>query len=218
MTLNERIKQLENQIIALEAKLKDLSANTEGKFNKPTTIVGGSRGQAITSPVDFKTGMGGILGNAVIFNDSELQIPPGDEEPDEPTKGYNKHSHSRFSGGALIKGTIEIVEYKSGKIDNPHCQRFYDLTDEDIEPVINSYGETVKKIGQLDLVFNPDTETWGTPAYEIDVKKCNFVERDDDGNIIHSAPLYNEASSKTSIVWDESGSCWRLYAVYAEGN
>ncbi len=221
--INIKIIKLENMIEALNKKIADLSANTEEKFNKPTTMSGGIRNQASVFPVDFKTGMAGTLGNGIIFNDSELMIPRGDQVPALPTKGYNKHSHTRYSGGALIKGAIEIVEYKSGVITNYHSQRFYELTDEDIEPIVNSNGETVKKIGLLDLIFNADTGTWGCAANEIDVKKCNFVERDFDGNIAldskgheKKSPLYNEDQTKTSIVWDENGNCWRLYATYAD--
>ena len=223
--INIRITELENTIERLNKKIADLSANTEEKFNKPTTFAGGIRGQAITSPIDFKTGMSGTLGNGVIFNDSELIFPPSNAVPPLPTKGYNKHSHTRYSGGALIKGAIEIVEYKSGVITNYHSQRFYNLTEEDIEPIVNTKGETVKKIGLLDLSFNADTGTWGCTANEIDVKKCFFVQRDENGDIEldskgqeKKSPLYNTDTTKTSILWDESGNCWRLLAVYAEGS
>ena len=229
MTLNERIKQLENQIIALEAKLKDLSANTEEKINPPNTIAGGVRPAGSAAPVDFKTGKNIALGNAPIWNDSELKIPPAGNEPPKPTIGYNKHSHSRFSGGALIKDVLEIVEYVWGSITNKHSQQFLNLTDNDIATEVNSKGETVQKIGQLDLVFNPDTQTWGVSAYEIDIKKCYFVERDEDGNIAKDSkgnqkksPLYNDNGLFTSIIWDENGrngqGCWRLLAVYATGD
>jgi len=221
--INIRITELENTIERLNKKIADLSANTEEKFNKPTTFSGGIRDQSAVFPVDFKTGMAGTLGNGIIFNDSELMIPRGDQVPSTPTKGYNKHSHTRYSGGALIKGAIEIVEYKSGVITNYHSQRFYNLTEEDIEPIVNTKGETVKKIGLLDLSFNADTGTWGCTANEIDVKKCFFVQRDENGDIEldskgqeKKSPLWNSDSTKSSIVWDESGNCWRLYATYAD--
>ena len=60
---------------------------------------------------------------------------------------------------------------------------------------------------------------------EIDVKKCYLVEKDENGDIVldskgqeKKSPLYNADQTKTSIIWDESGNCWRFYAVYASGN
>lgn len=224
MTINDKIKQLEDQINLLESKIKDLSANTEEKFRKPSTISGNVRSPSFNYPVDTKAGMGGSLGNGVIWNDSELKIPRIDQEPAAPTKGYNKHSHSRYSGGALIKDMLEIVEYNWGAIVNKHSQQFLDLTDADILTVVNSNGQTVRKIGTLDLVFNADTETWGVAAYEIDVKKTYFVERDINGDVALDSKgqqkksyLYNSDTNKTSIVWDENAQCFRFYAIYAPG-
>jgi hypothetical protein len=224
MTLNERIADLEQQVIDLTSKVKDLSANTEEKTAKSTTVSGNVRNPSQNLPVDFNANMGAILGNGVIFNDSELKVPERGTEPPDPTTGYNKHSHSRYSGGALIKDVLEIVEYVWGTITNKHSQAFLNLTDADIAPDVNSNGETVKKIGQLDLVFNPDTLTWGCGAYEIDVKKCYLVERDENGDIAvdskgqqKKSTLYNIDSTKSSIVWDENGACFRFYCTLAPG-
>jgi hypothetical protein len=229
-SLNLRIIQLENEIINLTAKLEDLSKNTEEKYKTPISIVGGGRDRGAINPIDIKAGMGQILGGSLIWNTSELGNPPINDEPpvpDENTgKGYNKHTHSRFSGGALIKDVIEIVEYDfdSTPIANKHSQQFWQEQPK-IKKEINSKIEQVDKIGLLDLVFNPDTKTWGCPAYEIDIKKCYLVERDISGVIAldskgqeKKSPLYNEDQTKTSIIWDESGNCWRFLAVYAEGN
>jgi len=217
MSLNTRIEELENKIIALEAKIQDLSQNTEEKNISPYSIAGGNKSSTTNMPIDAKTGLGAILANHVIWNDSEGFIPPLNEEPSLPKKGYNKHSHSRFSGGALIKDSLEIVEYVWGSITNKDSQQFW-VAQPAIKTQVNSKGQTVQKIGNLDLVFNPDTLTWGVTALEIDIKKCNLVQRDEDGNIIHSAPLWNEDQTKTSIIWDESSQTWRLLAVYADGN
>lgn len=224
MTLNERIKELENKIIILETKILDLSANTEEKNIKPYTVAGGNKPSTTNMPIDAKTGLGNILANHVIWNDSEGFIPPLNEEPPLPEKGYNKHSHSRYSGGALIKGVLEIVEYDWGSIVNKHSQQFW-TNEPQIATALNSNNQTVQKIGTLDLVFNPDTKTWGVAALEIDVKKCYLVERDINGNIVvdnkgqqKKSPLYNTDQTKTSVIWDENGSCWRFLAVYAEGN
>jgi hypothetical protein len=174
-------------------------------------------------PIDAKTGLGAILANHVIWNDKEGLIPPLNEEPPLPTKGYNKHSHSRYSGGALIKDKLEIVEYEWGTITNKDSQQFW-VTQPKIKKEVNSKGQSIDKIGLLDLVFNSDTSTWGVATYEIDVKKCYLVERDTNGNIATDSkgqqkrsPLYNSDTTKTNIIWDESGNCWRLFSVYAPG-
>jgi hypothetical protein len=232
-TLNDRIEQLEKQVNELLSKIADLSKNTEEKPKTPYTISGGQKSSSLIMPIDAKSGLGLVFGNHVLWNDTDSSIPLFDADPEIPTKGYNKHSHGRFSGGALIKGTEEVVEYKVGVINNPECQLFYDLTDKDIETDLNSNDETVKKIGKLDLVFNPDggvdsegnpIGTWGVATYEINVKKCYLVERDVEGNIAidskgqeKKSPLWNEDTNKTSIIWDENGNCWRFLAVYAPG-
>jgi len=229
MSLNSRITELENKILTLEDKVRDLSQNTEGIYKKPITIVGGGRDRGNISSVDIKSGMGQILGGSIIWNTSELGNPPANVEPPVPNaitgKGYNKHSHSRFSGGALIKNVIEIVEYDfvTTPITNKHSQQFW-VTQPKIKTDINTNKESVDKIGLLDLVFNPDTQTWGCPAYEIDVKKCYLVMRDENGDIALDSKgnqkkslLYNEDQTKTSVVWDENAQCYRFYAVYAPG-
>jgi hypothetical protein len=224
MTLNERVQQLEQQVESLLIKIRDLSANTEEKIIKPYTIAGGNKSSTSNMPVDAKTGLGTILANHVIWNDAESVIPSLNAEPSPlPEKGYNKHSHSRYSGGALIKDKLEIVEYEWGTIINKDSQQFW-TTQPQIKKELNTKGESIDKIGLLDLVFNPDTGTWGVAALEIDVKKCYLIERDENGDIVidskgqqKKSPLYNEDQTKTAIVWDENAGCFRLYAVYAPG-
>jgi hypothetical protein len=230
-TLNERLIQLEQQIEALQEKVIDLSANTEETLKKPYVIAGGNKSSTSNMPIDAKTGLGPLLANHVIWNDSERFIPPLNAEPPNPGKGYNKHSHSRYSGGALIKDKLEIVEYEWGSIVNKDSQQFW-VNQPLIKTDKNTKGETVNKIGLLDLFFNPDTLTWGVSSYEIDIKKCYLVERvtviDINNPTIGAikkdsklqemkAPLYNTDQTKSSIIWDESGKCWRFYAVYSPG-
>jgi hypothetical protein len=215
MNLNERIAELENQVRILSAKVIDLSTNTEEKLKTPYTIAGGISEKGSNTPIDIKCGRSHRLGGHVIWNNTEIEAPIN-KEPSLPTKGYNKHSHSRYSGGALIKDEIEIVEYVWGTITNKHSQEFWKIQPK-IATEINTKKEKVEKIGKLELVFNPDTKKWGSTTYEIDIKKCNLVERDNNGNIVHSAPLYNEDKTKTCIIWDEIGKCWRFYATYAPG-
>ena len=226
MLLVDRIKAMEVEIDFLISKIEDLSKNTEQKHMGPVSIVGGVQNRGLLSPADIETGLGPIIGNGVIWNNGELNTPPANAEAPAPTKGYNKHTHSRYSGGALIKQNLEIVEYDStwfATITNKHSQQFWQ-TNPVIATEVNTNKETVEKIGCLDLVFNPDTLTWGTTAYEIDIRKCYFVERDADGLIVldskgkeKKSPLYNDDQTKTSIQWDEDSQVWRLYAAYAPG-
>ena len=248
MLLTDRINYLEKQIIDLQNKIADLSKNTENKTTQPITIAGGIQSRGLLSPIDIDTGLGSIMGNAVIWNNEESDYPPINAEvpiPDEVTgKGYNKHTHSRFSGGALINNCLEIVEYDPtdwALISNPHSQQFWQIKPKIKTTVTTDDSHrTVKMIGPLALTFNPDAGTdsngnpigiWGVATLEIDVRKCNFVQRrtedgdgqkagdiqnDSKGNPMQGA-LWNENQTKTSIVWDEDGSCWRLYSVYSPG-
>jgi hypothetical protein len=231
MSLNGRIRELENKIIELTSKLKDLSLSVEEKTITPYSKVGGTKSIQVSNVVDIKTGLGNIQGGAMIWNDSELFTPALDQVLAEPTKGYNKHSHSSFSGGALIKGVLEIIEYDWDSvvppIINKHSQQYWQKEPK-IKKILNTKNEVVEMVGQLDLVFNVDTKTWGTAAYEIDVKKCYLVERETEGENIGQikldskgqemkSPLYNEDQTKTSIVWDENAGVFRFYAVYASG-
>ena len=246
MTLNERIEQLEQHINKLYSTINDLSKNTENKHLIPYSKIGKGVDKALIKPSDSKSGHAIIHGGSVIWNDSEAEIPPMNQEPREPTLGFNKHTHSRYSGGALLKDTLEIVEYDYTKdiygnslsISNKHSQEFWQSPPA-YAKAQKTNGEYVNKIGNLDLVFNPDTGTWGVSAYEIDVQKCYFVKRritanrdiygnpisgedigdieKDSNGVEMKSPLYNEDATKTAIAWDENAQCWRLYAAYAPG-
>lgn len=61
-------------------------------------------------------------------------------------------------------------------------------------------------------------------SYEIDVNKCYLVALNSDGSISTDSHgiekisvLYSADNTKTSVVWDETAKCFRLYAVYAPG-
>lgn len=239
MTINDRIEALEQEIKFNRQLINNLAAQLGKKDQPPITTFGGSKSVGTNYPIDVSSGLSTISGGAVCWNDTEINAPYG-VQPNTPTKSYNKHSHSRFSGGALIKGVIEVIEYDWGTIDNKHSQGFLKQEDQPkIKKVANTAGEPVEKIGLLDLVFNADgghnsdgvpIGTWGCPAYEIDVAKCYLVERvtvvdsnnpvlgaikkDTKGHKMES-PLYNTDTTKTSVVWDENGQCWRFYAVFA---
>lgn len=224
-TLNERIWILEDKLQRLITQLNNQQQNSDKIDQPPRTSLGGSKIVDISHPIDSSSGRGAMSGGAVLWNNTEINAPYG-TQPNIPEIGYNRHSHSRFSGGALIKDALEIVDYDWGTITNKHSQSF--LKSEDapkIKTDLNINGENVDKIGLLDVVFNPDTGTWGTSAYEIDVKKCYLVIRDENGDIELDSKgqekkslLYNEDTTKTSVVWDENGKCWRFFAVYAPGS
>jgi hypothetical protein len=222
-TINERIELLENKIVELEAKLGAVSSNTEGASKTNYTIVGASKDPNISRPI--------------IWNNTEINAAYG-TQPATPKFGYNKHSHSRFAGGALIYGVIEIVDYDWGAVTNKQSQSYLEEL-----PIVKekslTTGLAVDRIGTLDLVFNPDggfdadgkpIGTWGCPSYEINVTKCFLVERvtavDSNNPTIGAIKkdskqhemkslLYNSDTTKSSVVWDENGQCWRFYAVFA---
>ena len=221
MTLNQQIAKLEQQIISMQKKIDDLSKNTE---NKPNTISFPSLStNNETMPTDIKSGAGDRFGASIPWNDSELKRPPINVEPDEPTKGFSKHSHSRYSGGALIKDVLEIVEYVWDTITNKHSQQFWS-PEPKIATETNSNGEQVDKIGPLGLSFDADAKEWLAKCGQIDVKKTYLVQLDSDGNIEldsrgqeMKSSLWNVDSSKSAVVWDENAKVWRFYAVYAPG-
>jgi hypothetical protein len=224
MTLNERIQTLESQIVILHDKIEELSINTENKSGKPPYTIVGDTNPSSSYPSDIVTGHGQISGGAVAWNNSELDRPPSNQEITViPTVGYNKHSHSRFSGGALIKDVLEIVEYVWESIINKHSQQYWNPRPK-IATDINSRGITVEKIGKLDLNFNPDTLTWGSTCYEIQVDECYLVMRDNNGDILKDdngndmkSTLYDEDPTLTNLIWDATSKKWRLIAVYASG-
>jgi hypothetical protein len=220
-----QLQDLEGELLALKTKIDDLSKSTEEKDIKPYSAVGSKRDRSQTRPTDVSTGLGQVFTGGVIWNDSEQIISCYGQKPNDPEKGYNRHSHSRFSGGALDVKTLEIVEYdvdwETGNYQKD-CQSLW-RNAPTIKKQQNIHNENVDKIGLLDLVFNADTQKWGVSALEIDVKKCFLVQRDAEGNIEldengieKKALLYNEDITKTNLVWDKNAKCWRFYAVYAE--
>lgn len=175
MRLQDKINDLEQEILILKAKVEDLSRNTEEKTRNPYSKVGNSS-RANIHPVDSKIASATKQGGHVIWNDSEQQNPPYGQEPSLPTAGYNKHTHSRYSGGALIINGLELVKYKDDSLQNLHSQQFINLFENDIEE-IEYEGEKIKKIGNLDITFNPITKKWGSAANEIDVETTYLVRR-----------------------------------------
>jgi hypothetical protein len=222
--LHDRVLLLETDVKDLLIRISKISEKLDGPPKQPFSVVGTETDKSAIRPSDIGTGLGQISGGPVIWNDSELNVPPYGEEPPLPNTGYNKHSHSRFSGGALINGILEIVEYVWEGITNKNCPQYWNPQPK-IATMQNSKKQTVEKIGPLELVFNPDIKKWGTPSYEIDIHHCYIVERDEDGELVKDdkgqekkSPLYNQDWNKTSIIWDAESKVWRFFAVYAPGD
>lgn len=222
-TIENYCTQLESRIVQLETELVNL------KYSTPVNAGGSGNAMKSQNVVDIDTGYGYTQGNRIIWNDTELKYGvPSDIttlNSTTPTKGYHKHSHSRYSGGALDINTLELVQYaredednpitsnvtlKDGTDANPHCQSFWsaagkiNVSNKELEGSTNT--ESKEKIGPLDLIFNPNAGTngkWGCVAYEIDVKKCYLVERNPDGTIATYTNAKGEEMEKKSLLWNE---------------
>jgi hypothetical protein len=225
-SLHRRVEYIKSYILKLKGDIEEIQKNTQEKTTVPYTKSGGNKDTSHSNPTDISTGMINNLSGAIIWNDAELKFTPyGTKPTTAPVKGYNRHSHSRFSGGALDIKTLEIVEYDIDWVSgdfNKDCQSLWQGFPS-IKKEQNSNKKNVNKIGNIDFIFNADTGKWGTSAYEIDVKKCYLVKRDvkgviekDVNDVEMKAPLYNDDVTKTNIIWDKSAKCWRIYAVYAE--
>ena len=219
--LTDRISQLEKKIIALETKIIDLASKTEKARKKPESQVAQLDMGRVTPLPSTGTGLGrihGRMGN-VIWNDSEANTPKWKNQPSTPTKGYNKHGHSRYAGGALDINTLELVEYEDLDISgyNKHCQSYWNII-----PVIKKENG-IEKIGNLDIEFDPSTGKWVAGARDIDVETVNLVQyeidpitgeknikKDGNGEEMKT-PLY-----PNNVVWDEDETTWKFYAVYSD--
>jgi len=219
--LNDRIYILEEKQKELISVINSLSTNTEEKSVTPYTKIGGIRERGLIRVLDPKAGwthMGGML----IWNDAELVHTDTKTKPGTPTEGYNKHSHSRYAGGALDVNTLEFVEFDFDDDQNPHSQQFF-ITDPSIVNAGSENGVSIPKIGKLDLDFDTETTTWKVKASEIDVKKTYLVMRDSNGDIVldvngneMKSPLWNQDTTKTNVIWDANAKVWRFLAVYSD--
>ncbi len=175
MTLNEQLKQLEKTVFALKSKLEYLSLNLEDKAISPYAKIGTGRDNSQNRPVDIGSGLGNTQGGNLTWNDSELKIPPYGVQPNAPTKGYNNHGHSRYSGGAFDIGTLEFVEYvtdvndnivdENGNIMNKHTQQFWSSIVSIVQEEKNleeGGSQLVDKIGTIkdSLVFDTSDNQW----------------------------------------------------------
>jgi len=239
LTINQKIELLELQIAQLIAKVADMDKTVVDKPLQPYSKVGRLKDDAQNVVSEIETGFGGSYASKIIWNEKELTFPAFGSKPSAPEKGYNRHSHSRFSGGALDINTLELVDYdinwETNLTHNKDCQSLW-LGFPPTKIVQNSKNENVNKIGKIDFIFDADAGydannrpigKWGIATYEIDIDKCYFVRRhktgefegeimlDENGNEM-KAKLFDEDDVKTNLVWDKNAQKWRFYAVYAE--
>jgi len=221
MTLNEKVKILEQEIVELKSKMTDLLKNLESKNPTPYSKVGTGRDNSQNKPVEPGTGLGNTYGGNLPWNDSELKVPSYGTQPAIPTKGYNKHGHSRYSGGAMDINTLELVEYETdennnildeeGNILNKHSQQFWH-NDGKIKTVEQADGEGntefVPKIGNLDIEFDASTRKWVAGSKYIDVEETYLVRRDESGEFMldeneteMKSSLYNEDPLKSCLLY-----------------
>ena len=219
--LNDRVKELEEQVRVLQSAIESFSQNVEEKDASPNSMVGAIRPRALIRILDPNKGWG-HLGGMLVWNDAELKNPGTNNKPDDPTEGYNKHSHSRYAGGALDVNTLELVEFIFDGDQNPHCQQFFEKAPS-IANADKEGGGSVPKIGKLDVIFDAENAKWKVTAGEIDVRKTYLVMRDENGNLmtdekgqVMKAPLYSTDQTKTNIIWDSNAKVWRILAVYAD--
>ena len=242
-TLNDRILELENQIKQLQEKLNYVSSRTEEVRPSPYSQVPFiNLKQGILPSTGTGLGQLPLHQGSIIFNDAENMRPPFRTQPRAPEKGYNKHSHSRYSGGALDIHTLELVEYvtsdpdiddpvildANGRALNKHCQNYWDVS-----PKIEKADDGItSKIGMLDIEFDSESKKWVAGAsmvdvertylvqYEIDEEGKKTIKLDENGNEMKSPLLYilsddyNENLNKSNVYWDKDAECWRFYAVF----
>lgn len=207
-TINEELERLKKEIEWLKSKVRDLSRNTEENYISPYSKSGGIPSRSSIRPVDISTGLGETYGGNMIWNDSELILPPYGDQPAEPTRGYNKHNHSQFSGGALDVNTFQLVEYltneegeilsEEGHVLNRHCQNFWK------EKAQIKEDSGVQKIGTLEIEFDPSTRKWIAGGGFIDVEYTYLVQyiwKDGGGNEV---PKGTEGAIK-EVKLDENG-------------
>jgi hypothetical protein len=262
-TVDERLKELKiiaDGILAEIQTMSDYLQSRVGATNNEQNEKVGSKSSSgsisgagtVTGAYDVATGRPYTQGGQIVWNDQEISPSPlqASSEITEPTKGYHKHSHGEFSGGAIDVNTMMLVEYErlssegDDDDDNPIMNPKIKLTEGDCnehcqsefksEPLIVKADKTeagtenvtqVEKKGKVAWIFNAESSKWGCAAYEIDVKKCFLVQRDENGKIElddseepkeKKSCLWNEDQTKTSVVWDKNAGCWRFYAAFAE--
>ena len=221
-TYGDRIKDLEKEIQKLNAKI-DRLANVNKPYKKPHSSVQGANKQLVAGSAGMN------VDKALLpWNDTELTDTDSSTKGRDPKKGLNCHTHSRYSGGALIVNSLELVEYNIDfDTDENYSKHNLGLWSKNppIAKAQKTDGEEktdVDKIGLLDCEFNVNTGKWGVTSYTTDIKNTYFIEYDENGVIAldeneheKKAPLWNEDATKSAIVWDKNARCWRLFCTFA---
>lgn len=157
-TLNDKIRQLENQIKKLQAKVLDLANKTEAVRVKPESKIPLLDLSKTTPMPSSGTGLGKLPARSagIIWNDADAQNLGFGIQPSTPTKGYNKHSHSRYAGGALDINTLELVEYDFAG-QNKHCQSYWKIL-----PNIKKDDNGIEQISLLvdNMVWDKENQVW----------------------------------------------------------
>jgi len=156
--LTDRIRKLENQVRNLQAKVLDLTKQTEGGRIKPESRIPLTNLSQITPIPSSGTGLGKLPSRnaGIIWNDADAKNIPFGQQPPDATKGYNKHFHGRFSGGALDINTLELVEYNLSGY-NKDCQAYWKT-----QPSIELDENGNEKIGSLkdNMVWDVVNKVW----------------------------------------------------------
>lgn len=216
--LNDRIRELENKIKDLESKIDSLA---KAKRIQPESKVPLIIDKFQINMPSTGTGLGkipGMKGN-IIFNDAELKSVPWGTQPSDALKGYNKHSHGRYSGGALDINTLELVEYETdedgdivdteGNKLNKNCQSYWKN-----QPAISKASDGItEKIGVLDIEFDPSSRKWITGSNMVDVERTYLVQYawyDEEGNEVEEG---TEGAIR-QIKRDENGNDMKAPLLY----
>ena len=220
-TVQDQLDALYDQIGELSDKVDDLSSNTEEKDLSPYSKADGYNPIQIS---DIRVTRDGY----VVWNDSELKCPPFGQKPPDPTIGYLRHFHTRYSGGALDVKATEMVQYNiNWDTDDTHSKHSQQLWKDDppISKTQNSKNENVDMIGTLDMMFDADNKIWGAVPHFIDVEKAYLVRINpltkaimhDENDVEMKSPLFNALDdSKSCVVWDTNAKVWRFIAVYTQ--
>jgi len=156
--LTDRISFLERQLKILKYKILDLVKKTEAGRMKPESRIPLMDLSQTTPTPSSGTGLGKLPGRnaGIIWNDADAQNTPFGQQPSTPTKGYHKHSHSRYAGGALDIDILELVEYDLTGY-NKHCQAYWD-----VQPSIKKDENNEEKIGSLkdSMVWDKENKAW----------------------------------------------------------
>lgn len=167
--LTDKIRTLESKVSSLEASIKNLSKNTEAIRMKPESKVGLKDDGKTGLMPSTGTGLGKFPGNTegIVWNDSDAQNVPWGQQPPQPSKGYNKHGHNEFSGGALDVNTLKLVEYvrnpsgiildQFGNPLNESCQSYW----KDLPQIIkDENGEEQISILADNMVWDKVNKVW----------------------------------------------------------